>query len=220
MRACFRFRDAAMSTTALTFYGFPLSGHSHRVALMLSLLDVPHRHVEVDLRAGAQKRPDFLALNAFGQVPVIDDNGVVVADSTAILVYLCKRYGGQAWLPEDAVGAAAVQRWLSAASGPLAGGPAAARLVTLFGAPYDVPATLARAHALLAVMEQELAATGYLAGAAPTIADVACYTYVAHAPEGNVSLAAYPRVRDWLARIEAWPRFVPMVQSPVGLRAA
>ncbi|MFY3677070.1 glutathione S-transferase C-terminal domain-containing protein, partial [Achromobacter xylosoxidans] len=107
-----------------------------------------------------------------------------------------------------------------AASGPLAGGPAAARLVTLFGAPYDVPATLARAHALLAVMERELATTTYLAGAAPTIADVACYTYVAHAPEGNVSLAAYPQVREWLARIEAWPRFVPMVQSPVGLRAA
>jgi glutathione S-transferase len=220
MEACFRYPRYPMSAAPLTFYSFPLSGHSHRVALMLSLLDVPHRNVEVDLRSGAQKRPEFLALNAFGQVPVIDDNGVVVADSTAILVYLCKRYNGQAWLPEDAVGAAAVQRWLSAASGPLAAGPAAARLVTVFGAPYDVPATLARAHALLAVMERELAATGYLAGAAPTLADVACYTYVAHAPEGNVSLADYPRVRDWLARIEALPRFVPMVASPVGLRAA
>jgi len=176
--------------------------------------------VEVDLRSGAQKQPDFLTLNAFGQVPVIDDDGVVVADSTAILVYLCKRYNGQAWLPEDAVGAAAVQRWLSAASGPLAGGPAAARLVTVFGAPYDVPATLTRAHALLAVREHELAATGYLAGAAPTIADVACYAYVAHAPEGNVSLAAYPQVRAWLARIEALPGFVPMVTTPVGLLAA
>lgn len=209
-----------MSPVPLTFYSFPLSGHAHRVALMLSLLDVPYRVVEVDLRGGAQKQPDFLTLNAFGQVPVIDDNGVVVADSTAILVYLCKRYNGQAWLPEDAVGAASVQRWLSAASGPLAGGPAAARLVTLFGAPYDVQATLTRAHALLAVMEHELAATGYLAGAAPTIADVACYAYVAHAPEGNVSLAAYPRVRAWLARIEALPGFVPMASSPVGLLAA
>lgn len=209
-----------MSAAPLTFYGFPLSGHSHRVALMLSLLDVPHRFVEVDLRGGAHKRPEFLALNAFGQVPVIDDNGVVVADSTAILVYLCKRYNGQAWLPGDPVGAAAVQRWLSAASGPLVGGPAAARLVTLFGAAHDVPATLARAHALLAVMERELATTGYLAGAAPTIADVACYTYVAHAPEGNVSLQAYPRVRAWLARIQAWPRFVPMAPSAVGLCAA
>lgn len=207
-------------TPTLTFYNFPLSGHAHRVALMLSLLDVPHRKVDVDLRGGEQKRPPFLALNAFGQVPVIDDGGVVVADSTAILVYLAKRYGGQAWLPEDPAGAAAVQRWLSAASGPLAIGPAAARLVTLFGAAYDVDSTLARAHALLKVMDGELAARDFLAGTTPTIADVACYAYVAHAPEGNVSLEAYPHVRAWLGRIESLPRFVPMASSPVGLLAA
>lgn len=207
-------------TPTLTFYSFPLSGHAHRVALMLSLLDVPHRKVDVDLRGGEQKRPPFLALNAFGQVPVIDDDGVVVADSTAILVYLTKRYGGQAWLPEDPAGAAAVQRWLSAASGPLAIGPAAARLVTLFGAAYDVDSTLARAHALLKVMDGELAARDFLAGTTPTIADVACYAYVAHAPEGNVSLEAYPHVRAWLGRIESLPRFVPMASSPVGLLAA
>ncbi|MGE8610804.1 MAG: glutathione S-transferase family protein [Achromobacter veterisilvae] len=206
--------------STLTFYSFPLSGHAHRVALMLSLLDVPHRKVDVDLRGGEHKRPAFLALNPFGQVPVIDDGGVVVADSTAILVYLARRYGGQAWLPDDPAGAAAVQRWLSVASGPLASGPAAARLVALFGASYDVESTLARAHALLAVMDGELAGRDFLAGAAPTIADVACYAYVAHAPEGNVSLDAYARVRAWLGRIEGLPRFVPMASSPAGLRAA
>ncbi|MGY6269651.1 glutathione S-transferase family protein, partial [Achromobacter denitrificans] len=103
--------------STLTFYSFPLSGHAHRVALMLSLLDVPHRKVDVDLRGGEQKRPAFLALNPFGLVPVIDDGGVVVAESAAILVYLARRYGGQAWLPDDPAGAAAVQRWLSVASG-------------------------------------------------------------------------------------------------------
>lgn len=210
----------AQAAAPLKFYSFALSGHAHRVALMLSLLDVPHQRIDVDLRQREQKRPEFLALNAFGQVPVIDDNGVVVADSTAILVYLAKRYGGGAWLPEDAAGAAAVQRWLSVASGPLAGGPASARLVTLFGAPLDVDATLARAHALLAVMEGELAQRDFLAGTEPTIADVACYAYVAHAPEGNVSLADYPRIRAWLTRVENLPRFVPMESSPVGLLAA
>ncbi len=209
-----------MQATPLKFYRYPLSGHAHRVALMLSLLDVPHEVVDVDLRQREQKRPEFLALNAFGQVPVIDDNGVVIADSTAILVYLAKRYGGEAWLPQDPVGAAMVQRWLSVASGPLASGPASARLVTLFGAPLDVDATLSRAHALLAVMEGELGQRDFLAGDAPTIADLACYAYVAHAPEGNVSLAQYPRIRAWLVRIESLPRFVPMDSSPVGLLAA
>lgn len=209
-----------MPTAPLTFYSFPLSGHAHRVALMLSLLDVPHRQVDVDLRQGEQKRPEFLSLNTFGQVPVIDDNGVVIADSNAILVYLAKRYDGAAWLPEDPAGAAAVQRWMSVAAGPLASGPAAARLVTVFGAAFDVDATLARAHALLAVMEQELSRRAFLAGNAPTIADVACYTYVAHAPEGNVALPPYPHVCAWLARIESLPRFVPMARTAAGLQAA
>ncbi|CAB3686635.1 glutathione S-transferase family protein [Achromobacter pestifer] len=209
-----------MTTAALTFYSFPLSGHAHRVALMLSLLDVAHRRVDVDLRQAEQKRPEFLAMNVFGQVPVIDDDGVVVADSNAILVYLAKRYGGGAWLPEDPVGAARVQRWLSVAAGPLANGPAAARLVTVFGASYDVNATLARAHGLLGVMDSELGQRDFLADSAPTIADIACYAYVAHAPEGNVSLADYPHVRAWLARIESLPRFVPMASTPAGLLAA
>ena len=207
-----------MSAAPLTFYSFPLSGHAHRVALMLSLLDVPHHRVDVDLRQGEHKRPEFLALNAFGQVPVIDDNGTVIADSNAILVYLAKQYDGAAWLPQDPAGAAAVQRWLSVAAGPLASGPAAARLVTVFGAAFDVDATLARAHALLAVMDQELSQRDFLAGSTPTIADVACYTYVAHAPEGNVALTGYPQVRAWLARIEALPRFVPMARTAAGLQ--
>jgi glutathione S-transferase len=172
------------------------------------------------LRQAEQKRPEFLALNAFGQVPVIDDNGTVVADSNAILVYLAKRYGGAAWLPEDAVGAAAVQRWLSVAAGPLANGPASARLVTVFGAAFDIDATLARAHALLAVMDSELSRRDFLAGDTPTIADVACYTYVSHAPEGNVALTGYPNIQQWLARIESLPRFVPMARTAAGLQAA
>ena len=74
-------------------YHFPLSGHSHRVQLMLSLLGLPVEEVFVDLTKGAHKQADFLALNAFGQVPVIDDDGVVLADSNAILVYLAHKYG-------------------------------------------------------------------------------------------------------------------------------
>ena len=198
-----------------------MSGHAHRVTLLLSLLGLPYRRVDVDLRGGEHKQQPFLALNAFGQVPVLEDEGAVIADSNAILVYLAKRYQGQArWLPEDALGAAAVQRWLSVAAGQLASGPNAARLATLFGVPDPGGAAQARTHALLAVMDAELGRRDWLAGEAATIADVACYAYVALAPEGNVSLQDYLRVRAWLARVEALPGFVPMVFSHVGLRAA
>ncbi|WP_043274703.1 glutathione S-transferase [Pseudomonas sp. PH1b] len=209
-----------MSLLAIKFYNFPRSGHAHRVELMLSLLDLPTETIFVDLAKGEHKQADFLALNSFGQVPVIDDQGVVLADSNAILVYLAQRYGRGRWLPTDPVGAAQVQRWLSVAAGQIAFGPAAARLVTVFGAPFNAEEVIARSHALLKVMEQELASRPFLVGQEPTIADVAGYSYIAHAPEGNVSLADYPHVRAWLARIEALPGFVAMPSTAAGLKSA
>ncbi|BAV78331.1 glutathione S-transferase [Pseudomonas chlororaphis subsp. aurantiaca] len=205
---------------AIKLYNFPRSGHAHRVELMLSLLGLPFELVFVDLAKGEHKQAEFLALNSFGQVPVIDDQGVVLADSNAILVYLAQKYGQGRWLPSDPVGAARVQRWLSVAAGPIAFGPAVARLITVFGAQRNAEEAIARSHALLEVVEQELTASPYLAGSEPTIADIAGYSYIAHAPEGNVSLADYPQVRAWLARIEALPGFVGMPRTAVGLQSA
>ncbi|NWC08744.1 glutathione S-transferase [Pseudomonas agarici] len=209
-----------MPQTAIKLYNFSRSGHAHRVELMLSLLGLPVELIHVDLPSGAHKKSDYLALNAFGQVPLIDDQGVILADSNAILVYLAHKYGDGRWLPTDPVGAARVQRWLSVAAGEIAFGPARARLITVFGAPFDAEDAISRSHALLQVLEQELSHTPYLVGSEPTIADVAGYSYVAHAPEGNVSLADYPNVRVWLARIEALPGFVPMPRTAVGLQSA
>ncbi|WP_175655236.1 glutathione S-transferase family protein [Burkholderia ambifaria] len=201
-------------------YSFPLSGHAHRVRLFLSLLGLPSDIVDVDLAAGAQREPAFLAVNPLGQVPAIDDDGTVLADSNAILVYLAKRYGDAHWLPDDAAGAATVQRWLSYAAGPIASGPAAARLVTVFNAPLDHDAAKRTAAKILAVIDGELAGKPFAAGVQPTIADIAAYTYIAHAPEGGVSLDPYPNVRAWLARVEALPGFVGMPTTRAGLLAA
>lgn len=203
----------------IKLYRYRLSGHCHRVELLLNLLDLPYEPIDIDLRAGEHKQPPFLRMNRFGQVPVIDDNGTVLADSNAILVYLASQYGDGRWLPSDPVGAAQVQRWLSVAAGPIAAGPAAARRVTVFGAALDAPALIAQSHTLLAVMEEELTDRAYLLGETATLADVACYSYLAHAPEGNVALEPYPRVRAWLGRIEQWPGFVPMLASAAGMAA-
>ena len=202
----------------IKLYNFPKSGHAHRIELMLSLLELPIERIFVDLAKGEHKQPEFIAINPFGQVPVIDDNGVVIADSNAILVYLAKAYGGERWLPSDPQGAARVQRWLSVAAGPLAFGPAAARLVTVFAASFDTDEVINRAHGLLRVIDAELAKTTFLVGDHATIADIANYSYIAHAPEGNVSLQPYPNVRGWLTRIEALPGFVAMPRTVVGLQ--
>jgi len=196
-----------------------LSGHAHRAVLFASLLGLEPELVEVDLAGGANKQPEFLALNPFGQVPVLEDDGVVVADSTAILVYLAKKTGRTDWLPEDPAGAAAVQRWLSVAAGELAYGPCAARLITVFGADFNAEEVIARAHVLLARLERHLSDRQWLAADHPTIADVALYSYLARAPEGNVDLSAYGQVRAFLARIEALPGFVAIPETAAGLTA-
>jgi glutathione S-transferase len=208
-----------MSRQPIKLYRHLLSGHCHRVQLLLGMLGLEHEMIEVDLGAGAHKQGPFLKLNTFSQVPVLDDNGLVIADSNAILVYLAKRYGGQQWLPEDAENGAQVQRWLSAAAGPVAYGLCRARLVTVFGAPFVPEEVIEHSHVFLKVLEQELAHRPWLVGQHATIADLANYAYVAHSPEGNVSLEEYPNVRTWLKRVEELPGFVAMPQSQAGLLA-
>lgn len=198
----------------IKLYTFPVSGHTHRVELTLSILGLPFERIEVDMRGRAHKSPEFLARNPFGQVPVIEDGDLTLADSNAILVYVAKRYDTSGkWLPEDPAGAARVQRWLSVAAGELYRGPVMARGYALFRrkpVPEDVTEA---ATAFFALVEQHLAALPFLAGDTPTLADLAIYSYTALAPEGRLSLEPYPRVRAWLARIEALPGFVPVRRS-------
>ncbi|CCM75470.1 glutathione S-transferase family protein [Rhizobium mesoamericanum] len=201
----------------MKLYSHPLSGHAHRARLFLSLIGATADIVDVDLSAGEHKSPDFLALNPFGQLPVLQDGDVVISDSNAILVYLGKKYASEGWLPEEPAAAAAVQRWLSVAAGEIAYGPGAARLVTLFGAKFDTEEVIARAHRILGLIDTHLVGREWVATTRPTIADVALYSYIARAPEGNVDRSAYRNVTAWLERIEALPGFQSFQKSPVGI---
>jgi glutathione S-transferase len=199
----------------LRLFRHPLSGHCHRVELLLSLLGLPVELVNVDLAARVQKQPSFLSKNVFGQVPVLEDGALTLSDSNAILIYLSERYdeAGRFW-PGSAEARAAVQRWLSVAAGQLVQGPLAARAARVFGRKLDHGAAVTAAAELLSVLESELGARAFLAGDEPTLADIALYAYVAHAPEGDVSLEPYPALRAWLGRIEQLPGFVPMQPAP------
>lgn len=201
-------------------YQHPLSGHSHRVRLLLALLKIDATIHHVDLMNGEHKTPEFLAKNAAGQVPVLEDGEITLSDSNAILVYLATRYDKSGhWYPEEPIQRARIQKYLSIAAGPVASGPAAARLVNVFGAGLDIEHAKNVAATILGQLNDHLASNTWLAGTDPTIADVANYAYIAHAPEGDVSLASYPHVTRWLSKIEALPGFVPMVSTQVGLAA-
>lgn len=201
-------------------YWYPLSGHAHRAQLFLSLLQIPHERIVVDLAAGAQRDAAFRALNPMGQVPLLVDGDAIIADSNAILVYLAEKHAPESWYPRDPVSRAQVQRWLSLAAGELAAGPAAARLITVFGAQRDQDRIAALCARLLPVLSAALEGRDWLLGDQPTIADVAMYTYTAHAPEGNVDLSPWPNILAWLRRVEALPGFVPMQPTAVGLLSA
>lgn len=201
--------------TPIRLYRHPLSGHAHRVELMASLLGLPVTPVEVDLAAGDQRNPAFLALNPFGQIPVIEDGDAVICDSNAILVHLALRHDpARRWYPEDPSVAVEIQRWLSVAAGPLAAGCAVARAAHVFGRPADLDRAREIGTRYLTVLDGHLATRRFVAGDAPTIADIALYSYTAHAPEGGIPLASYPAVQAWLARVEGLDGFVPMQRSP------
>lgn len=198
-----------MSEPQITVYGTEYSGHAHRVVLFLRMHEIPYRFIHSP--AEVRRSADFLRLNPLGQIPVLEDGSTLIADSNAILVYLAKRYApGSPWLPEEPVAAAHVQRWLSIAAGELAYGPALARRVTQWGGPGDRQRGLEIGAQLFRYMDAHLRDTPYLAAPHPTLADLACYSYTAHAPEGGLSLQAYRHIREWLSRIEALPGFQPM----------
>ena len=207
-----------MNEPAIVLHGVELSGHTHRVELLLLMLGIPYRFspAPADVR-GTQA---FLKLNPLGQIPVLQDGDLVLGDSNAIMVYLVGRYApGSGWLPQEPVAGAQVQRWLSIAAGELRYGPANARVMALWGGSGDRDACLEISARLLKFMEAHLADRVWLAAEYPTIADLACYSYVAHAPEGGIALEPYGAVREWLRRVEALPNFKALPASPISLVA-
>ena len=203
-----------MSTPDITLHGTELSGHAHRVELLLRMLGLPYRYVVAS--AAVRSSPEFHKLNPLRQIPVLQDGDLTLADSNAILVYLAKRYApGSQWLPEEPVAAAQVQRWLSIAAGQVMYGPATARMVTLWNSPGDLARAKQIAAVLLRFMNEHLATRSFLAAEHATIADLACYSYVAHAPEGGIPLGEHASVLAWLRRVEALPHFKPIPPSPM-----
>ncbi len=194
----------------MKLYDLELSGNCYKVRLFLSLLDIKYELVPVDVVAKQQKSPEFLQLNPFGQVPVLEDGDLVLRDSQAILVYLAKKHGGEAWFPSDAAGMAQVTQWLLTAANEIARGPADARVGTKFGFGINVDAAQKKAEPILSVIEQHLTQNQWLALNRPTIADIACFPYIALAPEGGVMLDKYPAINQWCNSIKKLPNFIEM----------
>jgi glutathione S-transferase len=194
----------------MKLYDLEPSGNCYKVRLFAALAQIPLDIVPVDFMAGEHKKPPFLAMNPWGELPVLVDDAVTLRDSQAILVYLASKYGGEAWLPKHPAHMAEVVQWLSTAANEVQNGPGAARLVDKFGYAIDKADTVKRAARILPLIEARVATHPWLAMGRPTIADCAVFPYVALAPEGGVSLAPYPAIQAWIGRVKALPHFIPM----------
>lgn len=196
----------------IKLYGHEVSGNSYKVRLFLELLRLDYEWVKVDLMKGEQKAPEYLALNPFGQVPTLMDGDIKLADAQAILAYLGRQYGGESWLPLDAVSLAQVVRWLSTTAGEIRQGPEFARRYYLFNATYvNIDHAQQKSEFILQQLNQHLSTRNWLECDRPTIADIAVYPYVALAPDGKIDLAPYPNVLAWIDRMKQLPGYVPMV---------
>lgn len=196
----------------MKLYITPTSGNAWKVRLLLSMLKVPFETVVLDTKKGENKTPEFLKLNPRGQVPVLVDGDKVFWDSTACLVYLARKHGGEQWLPTDAEGMAQVQQWLALSNNEMHYGLQWARGVKIgirsIGS-YDEYATYGRTG--LAVLEGRLKSNDWLACGRTTIADIACYCYTAVSPEGGLPHDPFPAVAAWVKRVEALPGWIQRV---------
>ena len=192
----------------MKLYYMPISGNSYKVRILLSLLNVPYE--KVILQGGAKKehkQPAFLEKSPRGEVPVLEDNGTVLWDSAACLVYIARKHGGEQWLPSAPAEMAQVMQWVALAGNEIQFGLQYARR----GVNQNrwTAGTLEQGQALgrvaLNTMEARLRNHDWLALERPTIADIACFPYVETAPESRVLLDPYPGVVAWLARCKALP---------------
>jgi glutathione S-transferase len=199
----------------IQLYGHEISGNCYKAKLLLSLLGLDYEWIKVDLMKNAHKQPEFLALNSFGQVPVLVDGDLVLADAQAILVYLARQYGNESWLPLDAEPMSRVVRWLSITAGEVRQGPESARLYHLFNLTTINPErTAQKSEFILTQLNSHLAEREWLELGHPTIADVAVFPYVALARDGKIDLDSYPNVLAWIDRVKHLPGFVGMIGIP------
>ncbi|MEP5730455.1 MAG: glutathione S-transferase N-terminal domain-containing protein [Sulfitobacter sp.] len=198
----------------LTLYDVPKSGHCHRVRLAASLMGLDLKLVPVMEMEGQRQGAEYLAINPLGQVPTLVDGDAIIRDSIAIIQHLERVHAsGKGWMPSDTNERAQVDEWFAVAAGVMFRGPNMARLIKLFKMPGDHEAAAAMSAKVFNLMEDHLGDRTWLVGNGATLADVACYSYVAVANEGELDLSPYPNVQLWLTSVEGLDGFVDIPRS-------
>jgi len=200
-------------------YDYVLSGSCYKVRLLLSLLGIAHETKAVDFFPGREhKRPEFLALNPLGQLPVFEDDGLVLRDAQAILCHLANKYDAAGhWLPRDER-FGPIMMWLSFAGGELMA-ISGARMIAMLNYPGDLAALQTKARTALCLLDDHLADRAqagklWIVGDTPSIADIAMFPYVALSHDAGIGHEDYPAINLWQRQVRKLPGFVGMPGVP------
>jgi glutathione S-transferase len=202
----------------ITLYDYELSGNCYKLRLLMSILGMAYETVPVDFYPGREHKSDwFLRLNPLGQLPVLEDNGLVLRDAQAILVYLASKYDqAGTWYPRDNPEfLGEISQWLAFADG-ITSTASAARLHDGLFYDFDIDAVRAGAHRLFRILDEHLwfaeqeGRQWLCAAPHATIADIACFPYTVLSEEGGISRQDYPAIRRWCDRVKRIPGFIVM----------
>lgn len=194
-------------------YNFPLSGNCYKVRLLLTQLDVPFTCVPVNILNQESRLPDFLQKNPNGKVPVLEtEPDVYLVESNAILTYLAE---GTDFLPSTPSDRYDVMRWLFFEQSSLGANLSRPRFWVSVAKQAEKFADLIDYHhrlgnAALDVLEQHLKSRSFLVADRYTIADIAVFSYVHVAHEGNYDIKQFPTIQQWVERVKLQPNYIPI----------
>ncbi|RDH83167.1 MAG: glutathione S-transferase [endosymbiont of Galathealinum brachiosum] len=190
----------------MKLHGLEISGNTYKVKLLLHLLDIKYHFIEIDIEHKQHKSDEFLQLNPRGEFPVLEDESIVIWDSQAILIYIARKYGlkhnENHWYPDNATELAYITQWLTVANDEIFHTLGKARSILKFGYDGDLVLYQKQGKKVLKWLNRHLNNNQWLATDKPSIADIACYPYVALCEEGDISLNNYPAIHNWFERIQ------------------
>ena len=199
----------------MIIYGDVDSGNCYKIKLLLSLLNINHRWIHVDILNKDTQTAEFLSLNPNGKIPVLVlDDGRVLSESNAILGYLAEE---TELIPADPYMKAKMYQWMFFEQYSHEPFIAVARFINKYlGLPSErieeYHKLQPKGHKALSIMNKALVEHDYLVGNKFTIADIALYAYTHVAEEGGFDLKLYPNIQEWCQRIQKYPKYVSMVE--------
>lgn len=190
--------------------------NGRKVSILLEELGVPYTAHPIDITKDDQFAPDFLKISPNNKIPAIKDhdNGLCLMESGAIMLYLADKYGK--FLPSDAIGRAKVHEWLMwqmGGLGPMAGQAHHFLQFNPGKAPYAETRYATEVQRLYGVLDKQLDGQDFICGAY-SIADMACWPWVARYEWQRVDLTQFPNVLRWYKALRARDAVIKGYQVP------